>query len=190
MNDGDVLLALKALADADRETKAPPYVESQLRAAYAAKFNNKKVVPIRVWPRRVAWIAAAAAIIVVALAMRPRQQASQVAHDVPKVQQPAPVIADFGTVPVQTVAQTPRRIARPFAGARPRPTEVVTDFFPLVDLAPPLDRASLVRVNLPASAMRTVGLPVREDRLFDRVNADVLVSEEGVATAIRFVKYQ
>jgi hypothetical protein len=38
--------------------------------------------------------------------------------------------------------------------------------------------------------MRTVGLPVREDRLMDRVQADVLVSEEGLATAIRFVKYQ
>jgi hypothetical protein len=44
-----------------------------------------------------------------------------------------------------------------------------------------------VRVSLPASAMREVGLPVREDRLMDRVQADVLVSN-GMATAIRFVK--
>jgi hypothetical protein len=68
-----------------------------------------------------------------------------------------------------------------------QPLEIATDFFPLVDFAPPADDTELVRVNLPASAMREVGLPVREDRLEDRVQADVLVSN-GIATAIRFVK--
>jgi hypothetical protein len=67
--------------------------------------------------------------------------------------------------------------------------EIVTDFFPLVDYAPPFERGELVRVSLPASAMRTVGLPVREDRLGDRVQADVLVGQEGLARAIRFVSY-
>ncbi len=36
--------------------------------------------------------------------------------------------------------------------------------------------------------MRTVGLPVSEDHLADRVQADVLVGEEGLPRAIRFVK--
>lgn len=57
-----------------------------------------------------------------------------------------------------------------------------------MDVPPPVGHGALVRVNLPAEAMRAVGLPVREDRLSERVQADVLLSEEGLATAIRFVK--
>jgi hypothetical protein len=38
--------------------------------------------------------------------------------------------------------------------------------------------------------MRKVGLPVNEDRLSDRVYADVLVGDEGLARAIRFVRYE
>jgi len=76
-----------------------------------------------------------------------------------------------------------RRARAPYS----QPQEIATDFFPLVDFAAPADGGELVRVSLPASAMREVGLPVREDRLDDRVQADVLVSN-GMATAIRFVK--
>ncbi len=65
--------------------------------------------------------------------------------------------------------------------------EIATDFFPLVDFAPPTDNGELVRVSLPASAMRQVGLPVREDRMADLVQADVVMSN-GLATAIRFVR--
>lgn len=68
------------------------------------------------------------------------------------------------------------------------PREIVTDFFPLIDAPPPIGRGELVRVMVPASTMRTVGLPVNEDRLTDQVKADVLVSEDGLATAIRFVR--
>jgi hypothetical protein len=63
----------------------------------------------------------------------------------------------------------------------------VTDFFPLMDVAPPLGRGQLLRVAVPASAMRSVGLPVREERLDEPVQADVLVGEEGMVRAIRFV---
>jgi hypothetical protein len=65
---------------------------------------------------------------------------------------------------------------------------MVTDFFPLLDPAPPFERGEILRVNLPASVMRTVGLPVWEERLGDRVQADLLVGEEGLPRAIRFVR--
>jgi hypothetical protein len=73
---------------------------------------------------------------------------------------------------------------------RPPPREVVTEFFPLMEDPPPFERGELLRVSLPASAMRGVGLPVNEDRLTDRVQADVLVGQEGLARAIRFVRYE
>ena len=52
--------------------------------------------------------------------------------------------------------------------------EIVTQFFPLLDVAPPFERGELLRVTVPASTMREVGLPVNEDHLTDRVYADVL----------------
>ena len=167
----DVLRALKALAEADSEKQAPPEVEARVRRAFRRKSRRP------VWP----WMLAAAAAIVVMIGsvyFRPQRiELVPAVVDPPKAVQVIEPLAE----PVKTVVHAPRR---------ERPREVATEFFPLVEFAPQLDRAELVRVNLPASAMRTVGLPVREDRLSDRVQADVLVSEEGLATAIRFVKFQ
>jgi len=71
-----------------------------------------------------------------------------------------------------------------------QPREIVTEFFPLLDVAPPFERGELLRVTVPASTMRRVGLPVNENRLEERVYADVLVGQEGLARAIRFVSYE
>ena len=88
---------------------------------------------------------------------------------------------------VAVTAPAPRKVARKIA--RPQAREVVTDFFPLMDPAPPFERGQMLRVQLPAAAMRTVGLPVREDHLADPIQADVLVGEEGMPRAIRFVRF-
>src|SRR5207247_11304212 len=72
----------------------------------------------------------------------------------------------------------------------PRQSEVVTDFFPLMDPAPPFQRGRILRIEVPASAMKMVGLPVHEQHLNDPVQADVLVGEEGLPRAIRFVKLE
>jgi hypothetical protein len=52
----------------------------------------------------------------------------------------------------------------------------------------PLDRGYLVRVELPRTALRKFGLPMNEDRAAERVMADVLMGEDGLARAIRFVQ--
>ena len=62
-------------------------------------------------------------------------------------------------------------------------------FADLMDPAPPFNRGQMLRVQLPAAAMRSVGLPVREDHLADPIQADVLVGEEGMPRAIRFVRF-
>ena len=59
------------------------------------------------------------------------------------------------------------------------PLEIVTDFFPLMDVAPPLGRGQLLRVAVPASAMRSVGLPVRQERLDEPVQADAIDRRRG-----------
>jgi hypothetical protein len=69
-------------------------------------------------------------------------------------------------------------------------SEVATDFFaiPYAPAMTPYDRGQMVRVNVPRSSLRALGFPINEDRAFERVKADVLMGEDGMVRAIRFVK--
>jgi hypothetical protein len=159
---------LKALADADREREAPARVEAQLIQAFRRKHSRPK------WPY---FAMAAAAAIVLLFILRPK----------PQVIVQAPQIAIV--TPVAAVAEKPP-VARKVMHRKARPREVVTDFYPLIEDAPPFEGGELLRVSLPASAMRDVGFLVSEERLTETVQADVLVGQEGLARAIRFVRYE
>jgi hypothetical protein len=68
--------------------------------------------------------------------------------------------------------------------------EVVTRFFILREgenLAA-LDSLQLVRVELPALALSEVGLPVDPETMNEPVKADVVLGQDGLARAIRFVR--
>jgi hypothetical protein len=85
------------------------------------------------------------------------------------------------------------RVAKRKPSAAPRAEieqEVMTSFIPVgVGAAFGLgERGSLVRVRLPRSALATFGLPINQSRVSDVVNADVLLGEDGLARAIRFVQ--
>jgi hypothetical protein len=81
-------------------------------------------------------------------------------------------------------AQSARRTLSPTASS---PEETVTEFLPLMDAPPPLGRGILVRTLVPGTMMRAAGLRGWEDRLNERVKADILIGEEGLPRAIRFV---
>jgi hypothetical protein len=68
--------------------------------------------------------------------------------------------------------------------------EVVTRFFPVAggDLLSPLNSGRLIRVQLPRSTLMVFGIPMNEARAAEAVKADVLVGEDGLARAIRFVQ--
>ena len=69
-------------------------------------------------------------------------------------------------------------------------TEEVTQFFPLregEDLTA-LESLQFVRVELPGSALRDVGLPVDPEKANEPVKADVVLGQDGLARAIRFVR--
>ena len=51
-----------------------------------------------------------------------------------------------------------------------------------------MDRGSVVRVRVPRSAMFRVGLPVNMNRMNDSIQADLVLSEDGIARAVRFVQ--
>lgn len=75
------------------------------------------------------------------------------------------------------------------AGDEP-PSEIATSFIALDSgrgLARP-DSLQLVRVELPRSALVSFGLPMNVERADERIKADLLVGDDGVARAIRFVR--
>lgn len=68
--------------------------------------------------------------------------------------------------------------------------EVATEFIPLMQGAQyaSAEEGHLVRVELPRTALASFGLPVNAEASGGRVKADVLLGEDGVARAIRFVR--
>jgi hypothetical protein len=87
------------------------------------------------------------------------------------------------------------------AAAGPQPStwasrggEVATAFFPLTYSSLPISNAQLVRVQVPRSALASFGLAPIDvpasatgGTASPTVSADVLVGEDGVARAVRFV---
>ncbi len=68
-------------------------------------------------------------------------------------------------------------------------TEIATDFISLIGGAGQytIESGQIVRVRLPRSALISYGLPVNQDRLNDPITAQVLLGEDGMAYAIRFL---
>ena len=80
-------------------------------------------------------------------------------------------------------------LARPAVETRAQ--EVATEFIPLMQAGPytQAEEGHLVRVELPRSALASFGLPVNaEAAASGRVKADVLLGQDGIARAIRFVR--
>lgn len=76
-----------------------------------------------------------------------------------------------------------------------RDNEYTTDFFPLShsdDQKPgesdEVIRVQMIRVEMPRPALIAFGLPVNIERADVPVKADLLVGEDGLARAIRFVR--
>jgi len=67
--------------------------------------------------------------------------------------------------------------------------EFVTQFFPVMQGSEqiPLESGRIVRVRMPRSNLIPLGIPFNQERANETIQADVLVSNEGLARAIRFV---
>ena len=176
MSEDRVVEGLRALSEQDASRKASPEVEARLRVQFHSRGRR------RAWRRAALWATAAAAAMVVFFVVTNRKPPA-----------PAPVrevVRQAVAVPPEAAPAAAVKTRKRARKSATRPQEVVTDFFPLMDPAPPFERGQLLRVELPASALQMVGLPVREDRLADSVQADVLVGEEGLPRAIRFVSLE
>jgi len=68
--------------------------------------------------------------------------------------------------------------------------EIATDFMPLMnrESLAQMDGGQVMRVELPRSALMSFGLPMDMERASERIKADVVVGNDGLARAIRFVR--
>jgi hypothetical protein len=69
------------------------------------------------------------------------------------------------------------------------PEEVATGFFPLMPGFDPeaVESEPLVRVEIPRSVLASFGLPVDVNRIHVPVEADLVIGDDGMTRAIRFV---
>jgi len=68
--------------------------------------------------------------------------------------------------------------------------EYVTDFIPLSygGVQKPMESGEVIRMEMPRSALIAFGLPVNVDRAYAPVKAELLLGEDGMARAIRFLR--
>ncbi|HEY3121237.1 MAG TPA: hypothetical protein VGL15_11480 [Vicinamibacteria bacterium] len=167
--DRAVSVSLRELADRTAGAEAPPRVEERLRATFRRRQQARaEALASAMPPRRWVWMwataAAAAFVFVVWTGGRdPRVM--------PTVEMPPPVAA------------LPPAASTSAAGSDEN------GFIPLT-WGPPLselDGIQVVHVQMPASALPSLGWTVAGESLGETVDADVLVSADGVARALRIV---
>ena len=184
--------ALRVIAEEDEEFSAGLGVEARLREEFRQVHASARRPAVR-W----AWVAGGAvaaglALLAILTDTRPpvrdiAQAPVAVTPEAPRmarIDPPKTVMDDTG---VQRALPTRRGTAP--AGEGPLVTqEVATHFLPLgAGLIDASERTQIVRISVPKTALLAMGLPVRIERLEERVQADVLLGEDGTARAIRFV---
>ena len=198
MNERDtdkLLEAFRTLGRESRGMEAPARVEAALRA----EFRRRKKMAVLL--RTVAAGAIAAAALIAAWAFgagrspggagAPPAARVVIPRPEPAGGTPAPPpgveMAAAKTAPVKA---RPRPVARRQAPQRPAQRELATEFLrvPGADPFEPLDPGRMVRVQLPRSALEVFGLPLNESRWGERVKADVVLAEDGMVRAVRFVQ--
>lgn len=183
--DEEALLAgLRALREKTAGERPPASVETAL----VGEFRRRQPAA-----RRAPWLwfglAAAAAVVLIAVALTARQPEPVVVVKAPASPKPVEAAVEHVAAPPAPLRQVRRTVRRP--QPRPAPVQEVATEFMAMPYAPSFtheDRGQLVRVRLPRESMRSFGLPVNQDRMIQTVKADVLVGEDGIARAIRFVQ--
>ena len=194
--------SLKALSRADERREMPHGAQAELLRAFRAR------TPLRLdTGRTLRWLSAAAAVLILAggalLLLRHARPSSSAIKpgQSPAVARPSPaataasnraadnVVQPESVKPVQSQAKVPTR--RTLGTVKPAASDLedLADFIPLpyADDDSPVGAAELVRVRLPESALGVLGFPVRYESADQAITADIVIGEDGVARAIRFV---
>jgi hypothetical protein len=155
---------------------APDRVEPALRAAYRVRH------PRRRWAYFVPLAAAAGLTFALLPESPPDPLPPQGAPHAPALAYSIPP-----QPPARPAVPERRRTVEKAQTSRPVGTEEFVPLYP-GSSALPLERAQVLRVDIPRSALAPAGFAVDPTRLHERVRADVLMSEDGLIRGIRLVR--
>jgi hypothetical protein len=195
----------------------PARVGEAVLAAFRGRIPDSRAV-VQTRTARVRWAYAAASFAAVALIVTLIVlMSSRAPHSQPPVVQeaanPGPAISDQPLPIVPQKQVSPEKPASVVTSKQPRPAdrirnvgrpsrpprsdngageqvEIATDFIPLMnrEILAQMDGGQVMRVELPRSALMSFGLPMDMERASERIKADVVVGNDGLARAIRFVR--
>jgi hypothetical protein len=202
-----LLARVRAVAAELAGEEPPARVDAALLAAFRAQTTaaaSSTVIPafggFRRWASwKSAAVAAGILIFISALAIFWKSTSSRIPRREERAVAPAPINTpgqraappdDRDRMAADQPKILPKRVRRKASADSPDEVEVVTRFFPLREGEDftTLDSLQVVRVELPSSALGEVGLPVDPETANEPVKADVVLGQDGLARAIRFVR--
>jgi len=207
---------LRALSARCAAEEMPERIETALLAEFRqAPAQTRRSAPTIVAPRRRRWAPAVAALALLTfgislagwIASSHKQAAPAVGSTgggaSPTIVPAPPEKFDQTRPQIAVVRRPDRRIPDPKSENRQKrsanvnrqsasndaPGEFVTPFFPVMQGGEliPLEGGQLVRVRMPRSNLIPLGIPFNQERASETIKADVLVSNDGLARAIRLV---
>ena len=177
--------AIRRLRESDATRHAPDLLESQLLQAFRGHHAARK-------RRHRVWIpsAIAASLLFAVASQIDLTVVETPTIHVSSIRPPQPLL---DPAPVNVRSDKPKRRARRPVAPPPRPLSVASSGpvpsereFVHIPYAPPFttsDAGHVVRVNMAGSSARRMGIPV----LTDRVQADLVLGNDGLPRAIRVV---
>jgi len=198
--------AILAAANAHEEQKEAaaeaPFLYQRIRNEITAEQKqadaHNPVNKLRWWSLSWAWSSAAVALavlMVVGIWFLQRQPASSTlvvsgplptVPPVPKALPPVEVASQKATPKATTRAPRSPKVRAP----RVRPSESMTGFLPLTytaDVTPV--GGQLVRMEVSTTLLASMGFSIPPTNHQERITADVVIGDDGLARAIRFVPY-
>ena len=188
----ELLAGLRRLADDTVVPPIDPAQEQRLLAAFDAHRTSQIAHSSarRRWTLAAAGLLAAAATLVWIVNARPTPAAPPTAVSIAKSESPAAAGTPVTVPPAVSTAAAPKpRLHRPQPRPLPRDPQASFVMWPGADDLPRFESGQLMRVELPASVVVSLGLrPSKQLRDDGVVQTDVLVGQDGYARAVRLVQ--
>ena len=176
-NELELLEGFRELAAAEPQA-ASAAVEYTLLANFRARNTRRRRV---VWGSAAGAFAAAAAVVGLFFSGPAPKPSNAVVN---AIRPAAPDLQEAIVEPQQDSDLPQTRFAVV------RTDDVASSFYPLPEAAdlPALETAMVVRVEMPASSLQFMGVPLGDDVSADPVEADVLLGQDGLARGVRLIQ--